>query len=232
MRAILRSDRTERKVYARIEAEERAKLAAPSRPSPASQILTSPARQLSAPRAVPQDDPAAAAARTVPGPLIPGSQPHVRAVPAQAARDRRNRACGRTRPRSSPSAMTSACHCRRNSTISSWLRPMKFHHITIRSPSGSPPISSARSGSNSPGSIVPSHPGATYASSERCTSGAVHGGCAARRRAVHARNCRRWALRRWCCAGTSSWAPTTGLNVRAVDARPSSSPRNTLTIAP
>ncbi len=27
----------------------------------------------------------------------------------------------------------------RNATISSWLRPMKFHHMTMSSPNGTPP---------------------------------------------------------------------------------------------
>ena len=38
MRSILRADRTERKVYAKIEAEERAKVAAAATPDPAESI--------------------------------------------------------------------------------------------------------------------------------------------------------------------------------------------------
>jgi hypothetical protein len=38
----------------------------------------------------------------------------------------------------------SACQSVRYLTISSWLRLMKFHHITICSPSGTPPRSSTR----------------------------------------------------------------------------------------
>ena len=36
----------------------------------------------------------------------------------------------------------------RNATTSSWVRPTKFHHITIDSPNGGPPSSSTRTGSS------------------------------------------------------------------------------------
>ena len=42
------------------------------------------------------------------------------------------------------SAPISDCHWALYATISSWLRPTKFHHITIFSPSGSPPIRRTR----------------------------------------------------------------------------------------
>ena len=33
------------------------------------------------------------------------------------------------------------CHSSRKATISSWVRPTKFHHMTIDSPNGTPPSS-------------------------------------------------------------------------------------------
>ena len=41
-------------------------------------------------------------------------------------------------------AVICACHSSRNATTSSWVRPTKFHHITIDSPNGSPPSNSSR----------------------------------------------------------------------------------------
>lgn len=140
---------------------------------------------------------------------------------------------GLPRPCCPAGRASSAVQSSRARATSAWLRPMKFHHMTISSSNGGPPSRIARAGSVSE-SLVRVRwpkPGSRYPSS-------------ARRRTVPAKRSSPVSTSRPCSkAGSTarltsapgrrtSSAPSSGVKVRTGEADPAREPRKTLISAP